>query len=187
MIVAKLNITNFDGVYEPAEDSYLFVNHIPNLKGNILEIGCGTGLIGISLALKGNKVTAVDINPLAVEAAKSNAKSNNVDLEVVEGDMFSSLEGRIFDAIVCNPPYLPNSEDEYDDSKLALAVEGGPTGSEFTIRLLEDARNHLEPQGSVYTIVSSKMKEFQTTWNQEVLHEEKFFFERLRLVRFWRS
>ena len=110
--MAKLNITNFDGVYEPAEDSYLFVNHIPNLKGNILEIGCGTGLIGISLALKGNKVTAVDINPLAVEAAKSNAKSNNVDLEVVEGDMFSSLEGRIFDAIVCNPPYLPNKEDD---------------------------------------------------------------------------
>ena len=185
--MVKLNITNFDGVYEPAEDSYLFVNHIPNLKGNILEIGCGTGIIGISLALKGHRVTAVDINPLAVEAAKFNAKSNNVDLEVLQGDMFSSLKGRTFDAIVCNPPYLPNSEDEYDDSQLALAVEGGPTGSEFTTRLLEDARNYLEFQGSVYTIVSSKMKEFQTSWNQEVLHEENFFFERLRLVRFWRS
>ena len=185
--MVKLNITNFDGVYEPAEDSYLFVNHIPNLKGNILEIGCGTGLIGISLALKGNTVTAVDINPFAVEATKFNAKSNNVDLEVVEGDMFSSLKGRTFDAIVCNPPYLPNSEDDYDDSYLALAVEGGPTGSEFTIRLLEEARNYLEFQGSVYTIVSSKMKNFQVHWNQEVIHEEKFFFERLCLVRFWLS
>ena len=187
MFVAKLNITNFDGVYEPAEDSYLFVNHIPKLKGNILEIGCGTGLIGISLALKGNTVTAVDINPFAVEATKFNAKSNNVDLEVVEGDMFSSLKGRTFDVIVCNPPYLPNSEDDYNDSHLALAVEGGPTGSEFTIRLLEKAKNYLESQGSVYTIVSSKMKNFQVPWNQEVIHEQKFFFERLRLVRFWRS
>ena len=44
----------------------------------------------------------------------------------------------------------------------------GPT--EKQIKSVEDARNHLEPQGSVYTIVSSKMKEFQTTWNQEVLH-----------------
>jgi len=182
-----MNISNFDGVYEPAEDSYLFVNHIPKLKGNILEIGCGTGIIGISLALKGNKVTAVDINPLAVEATKSNANSNNVDLEILEGDMFSSVKGRIFDAIVCNPPYLPNSEDEYDDSHLALAVEGGPTGSEFTMSLLEGARNYLESQGSVYTIVSSKMKGLQVSWNQEVLHEENFFFERLRLVRFWRT
>tara|TARA_Y100001960_G_scaffold194390_1_gene203491 strand:- start:40 stop:597 length:558 start_codon:yes stop_codon:yes gene_type:complete len=185
--VTKLSITNFDGVYEPAEDSYLFVNHIPKLKGSILEIGCGTGIIGISLALKGNKVTAVDINPLAVEAARSNAKRNSVELEVLESDMFSSVEGRIFDTIVCNPPYLPSLEDEYNDSNLALAVEGGPTGSEFTIRLLEEARNYLKPQGSVYTIVSSKMKNFQVSWKQEVMHEQKFFFERLRLVRFWCS
>ena len=185
--MTKLSITNFDGVYEPAEDSYLFVNHIPKLKGSILEIGCGTGIIGISLALKGNKVTAVDINPLAVEAARSNAKRNSVELEVLESDMFSSVEGRIFDTIVCNPPYLPNLEDDYNDSNLALAVEGGPTGSEFTIRLLEEARNYLKPQGSVYTIVSSKMKNFQVSWKQEVMYEEKFFFERLRLVRFWRS
>ena len=53
--------------------------------------------------------------------------------------------------------------------------------------LLEKAKNYLESQGSVYTIVSSKMKNFQVPWNQEVIHEEKFFFERLRLVRFWRS
>lgn len=185
--MAKLDITNFDGVYEPAEDSYLFVNYLPKLKGNILEIGCGTGIIGISLALKGNKVTAVDINPLAVEAAKYNAKSNGVDLEILEGDIFSSVKGRTFDTIVCNPPYLPNSEDEYDDSYLALAVEGGPTGSEFTMSLLEGARNYLEPKGSIYTIVSSKMKGFLVSWNQEVLHEENFFFERLRLVRFWRN
>ena len=56
-----------------------------------------------------------------------------------------------------------------------------------TYALLEEARNYLEFQGSVYTIMSSKMKNFQVHWNQEVIHEEKFFFERLCLVRFWLS
>ena len=180
----KLKITNFAGVYEPAEDSYLFINHIPDIEGNILEIGCGTGIIGINLAFRGNDVTAVDINPRAVEATIFNSKINKVDLEILEGDMFSSVQNRKFNTIVCNPPYLPSLGEDYNDSNLALAVEGGPTGSEFTLRLLKEAPDYLEQDGSLYLILSSKMKELKVKWDQKIIHEEKHFFERLSLVRF---
>ena len=182
-MVSKIHITNFDGVYEPAEDSWLMSRHIPELKGSVLEIGCGSGIISIHLAQRGNQVTAIDINPKAVEATKFNSKNNNLEVEVFEGDMFCPVQGRKFGTIVCNPPYLPPT-DKYDDPELELAVEGGPSGSEFTIQLLSLAKEYLEPNGSIYMILSSRMDEFETEWNKEIIKQEKYFFERLNLVRF---
>ena len=56
----------------------------------------------------------------------------------------------------------------------------------FTIKLLNEAENHLEATGFVYMILSSRMKEFETSWNREIIKQEKYFFERLNLVRFSR-
>ena len=86
-----INITNFEGVYEPAEDSWLMSRHIPNFEGNVLEVGSGTGIISIHLARRGHQVTAVDLNPKAVQATKFNAKNNKVNIEVLEGNLFSSV------------------------------------------------------------------------------------------------
>ena len=60
--VEKVSIKSFEGVYEPAEDSWLMVEHLPPLKGLVLEIGCGTGIISINLAKRGNQVTAIDLS-----------------------------------------------------------------------------------------------------------------------------
>ena len=182
--VDKITITNFEGVYEPAEDSWLMVNHLPEITGSILEIGCGTGIISVHLASKGAQVTAVDLNPKAVEATRFNSMNNGVRVEVLEGDMFASVGGRRFGTIVCNPPYLPPSDEKYEDSDLALAVEGGPTGTEFISRFLSDAPEHLEENGSIYLITSSRMKNLETGWKRQIIHQEKFFFERLALERF---
>ena len=97
--------------------------------------------------------------------------------------MFTPVLGRIFGTIVCNPPYLPPAE-RYDDPELNLAVEGGPTGTEFTIQLLSLAKEYLEHKGSIYMILSSRMDEFKTEWNKKIIKQEKYFFERLNLVRF---
>ena len=97
--------------------------------------------------------------------------------------MFEKLQGRKFDSIICNPPYLPPTDD-YDDPELALAVEGGPTGSEFTIKLLSRAKQFLKKGGNIYLIISSKMKDFNVGWRREILHQENFFFEKLTLERF---
>ena len=177
-------ITSFEGVYEPAEDSWLMVNHLPEIKGTVLEIGCGTGIVSVHLASRGAQVTAVDLNPKAVEATRFNSMNNGVKIEVLEGDMFAPVEGRRFGTIVCNPPYLPPSDEKYEDSDLALAVEGGPTGAEFISRFLSAAPEHLEKNGSIYLIISSRMKNLETGWKRQIIHQEKFFFERLALERF---
>ena len=85
--MGKIQIKNFDGVYEPAEDSWLMAKHIPQFQGSVLEIGCGSGIISMHLAQRGNVVTAIDINPKAVEATKFNSKENDLEIEVLEGDL----------------------------------------------------------------------------------------------------
>ena len=180
-----ITITNFERVYEPAEVSWLMVNHLPEIKGTVLEIGCGTGIVSVHLASRGAQVTAVDLHPKAVEAPRFNSMNNGVKIEVLEGDMFAPVEGRRFGTIVCNPPYLPPSDARYEDSDLALAVEGGPTGTEFISRFLSDAPKHLEKNGSIYLITSSRMKNLETGWKRQIIHQEKFFFERLSLERFF--
>jgi len=182
--VAEIPITNFEGVYKPAEDSLLLINHLPDVDSPILEIGSGTGIVSVSLAIKGHKVTAVDLNPKAVEATKWNSENNGVEIEVLEGDMFSPIGERKFATIVCNPPYLPYAE-EYRDSDLELAVEGGINGSEFTQKLLSEAEKHLTSNGSIYMIQSSKMAAFKTKWQSKVIEQISFFFERITLVRFY--
>tara|TARA_Y100000780_G_scaffold231688_1_gene258117 strand:+ start:2696 stop:3247 length:552 start_codon:yes stop_codon:yes gene_type:complete len=183
--VNKITIASFDGVYGPAEDSWLMVDYLPELKGTILEIGCGTGIISIHLAHKGAQVTAIDLNPKAVKATQFNSKNNGVEIEILEGNMFTPVENRKFRTIICNPPYLPPSEQEYEDSELVLAVEGGPTGTEFISSLLSQASEYLEADGSIYLITSSIMKDLKTNWNYEMIHQIKFFFERLNLGRFY--
>ena len=179
----EIEIETFEGVYEPAEDSWMVCNYLPNEQGSVLEIGCGSGIISIHLAKRGNQVTSIDINPKAVKATKFNAKQNQVNIEVLEGNMFDKIKARKFDFIVCNPPYLPPT-DNYDDPELALAVEGGPTGSEFTIEFLSKADKYLKENGKIYLIVSSKMEDLEVDWERKVIHKESFFFERLTLERF---
>ncbi len=182
--MSKIHITNFEGVYEPAEDSWLIAKHIPEFSGSVLEVGCGSGIVSLHLAQRGNIVTAIDINPKAIEATKINAKNNNLKIEILEGNMFTPVQNRKFGNIVCNPPYLPPS-DNYDDPELELAVEGGNKGIEFTENLLSDAHQYLEHTGSIYMIQSSKMGDFETDWKREIIKETSFFFEKLYLVRFF--
>ena len=182
--MSEVNITNFEGVYEPAEDSWLMANHLPDLKGPVLEIGCGTGIISITLAKRGLQVTAVDKNPKSVEATKFNSINNNADIEVLEGDMFTPVSDRKFRTIVCNPPYLPPPDKEYQDPELDLAVEGGIGGTEFTEKLLSESVDYLERDGSMYLIISSRMKSLGGKWERTTIHQEKFFFEKLMLEHF---
>ena len=70
-----------------------------------LDLGCGSGIVAISLAKAGARVTAVDIDPAAVRCARTNAAMHRVEVDVREGDRFAGL-GR-FDRVACNPPFWP--------------------------------------------------------------------------------
>lgn len=72
-----------------------------------VDMGCGTGIVGLALAEAGAVVTAVDIDPVCVRAARANAALLGRPVEVVESDLFAALPGRRFDRVVYNVPFWP--------------------------------------------------------------------------------
>ena len=141
-----------ESVYFPREDSELLAGVIESMRlkdKDALEVGCGSGLLSIIMARKHARVTAVDINPAAVEATTENAKKNHIHLIARTSYLFDRVEGK-FDLIVFNPPYLPVGEDEND-----ITYSGGSTGREIIEVFVSYARNYLKKGGRILMIISS--------------------------------
>lgn len=180
-------------VYPPAEDSFLLAKEAEKLRGRILEIGCGSGIASLSAALadRENEVLGVDINPEAVRCARENAEANGVpNARFIESDMFSNVpEGR-FDAILFNPPYLPTSGEERMEGRINAAFDGGRDGRAVLDRFLERFDDFLEAGGTLLLVQSSLNSILKTEKRLEALGyevesvaEERFFFERICLIR----
>jgi release factor glutamine methyltransferase len=168
-------------VYNPSDDSYLLLKvvEVPP-DGSLLEMGTGTGLLAVHAAKLGAKVTAVDINPIAVDCARRNAARNKVRMETVHGDLFEKISGS-FDVIAFNPPYLPG--ETTSTTWIEKAWSGGEEGSEVAVRFLRDAWRHLSPGGRIYMILSSAgglmsvLKAAKEKYTAEMLIEQRMFFE----------
>lgn len=120
----------------------------------ILDIGTGSGCIAVALAkrLPEARVTAVDISPPALDVARRNAERNGVRVEYLCGSLFEPVEGRSFDLIASNPPYIPSGdiaglEPEVRDHDPRAALDGGPDGLDFYRAIIPGALCHLTPGG----------------------------------------
>lgn len=104
-----LFLTTDTGVFSKDKVDYgseCLIKSMPRLTGHILDLGCGYGVIGLSLALlnPSSYVTMVDINERAVALANENAKNNKIEnVKVYTSDGFANVKG-LFSTIVSNPP-----------------------------------------------------------------------------------
>lgn len=104
------------------------------LKGSVLDIGCGYGLIGLLIKLKCPDITlsGVDINPRAIECAKASAIKMNIDAQFDCLDAQTDLINQ-YDTIVMNPPIR--------------------AGKAIIYRLYDNAYQHLSNQGSLLIVI----------------------------------
>ena len=170
-------------VYRPAEDSLLLLRHARGrVHGSVLDMGTGSGFLAVEMASEPlvDGVVAVDVDPEAVKEALRRAEEAGVAdrIEFVVSDLFRELEGRRFDWILFNPPYLP-SEGAVDEASWA----GGKVGDEVTMSFFHEARNHLEPDGAIIMVYSSHtgldLGEVEKRYTVHELGESPLFFERL--------
>ena len=123
----------------------------------VLDVGTGSGCIGLSLARLWSKseavFTLIDISEDALELARLNASRLGLDgqtVRLIRSDLFEKVDGR-FDLIVANLPYIPSSEIPGLSVEVRRdphnALDGGPDGLEIIDRLLAKIGDHLNPGG----------------------------------------
>ncbi len=185
----KLKVPN--GVYPPSEDSLLTLGALQYAYGDVLDLCAGSGIIGLNAAVHADTVTLVDISEDAVRTIKSNAKANLIkNVKVVRSNLFSGLEGKRFDIIYCNPPYLPGKIDKKD--WLDVATLGGKAGYELTIRIVKELPKHLKKNGKAFLVLSTAYdvdKVYKLIDSLKLRFKKiksvKFFFEELILIEIY--
>ena len=144
------------GVFSKGEvdtGTRLLLEALPEeMNGDILDLGCGWGVIGISIAKKWpeTRVTMADVNTRALDLSRENAKRNRAEVTCVESDGMAALAGQTFDAVVTNPPIR--------------------AGKQVIYKMFADAAKSLKTGGALYLVIrkqqgaESCMKYLQTIY-----------------------
>lgn len=130
------------------------IDMIGDRKVSILDIGTGSGCIGISLGkfLKDARITVLDISQEALNTALRNADRNGVKIKAVCMDILSEIPEGKYDIIVSNPPYIETSiikslQTEVRDYEPLSALDGGSDGLLFYRRITDIAPRLLNEKG----------------------------------------
>ncbi|WBX71654.1 methyltransferase [Tenacibaculum retecalamus] len=111
---ADLEVLVYPEVFPPhfTFSTKILLNYIKELDmegKTFLELGCGSGIISLFASSKGAKVTATDINKIALNALKDAKVKNHVEVDVLYSDLFENVSKQQFDFIFINPPYYPRA------------------------------------------------------------------------------
>lgn len=136
---------------------------IDKLFGNVLDLGCGLGVVGIILGTfnKGINIDMVDINERAIDLAKNNLVLNNVKANVFVSDIYSNIDNK-YDFIITNPPIRAGKN----------VIRGFLLGS----------YDYLKDDGILYFVmrkdhgVKSMIKELSVKFNTSIVNKDKGFY-----------
>ena len=133
-----LNFMTDAGVFSRGEldvGSRLLLDALPALDGDVLDLGCGWGAIGVAIAKanRGARVVMADVNHRALGLCRENCTRNGVTAEVIESDGMAAVMGRRFDAVVTNPPIR--------------------AGKQVIYRMFADAALSLKEGGALYLVI----------------------------------
>ena len=144
--------------------SQVLLNTLDFEKGKtLLDLGCGYGPLGISLAkVQGVKPTMVDINNRAIDLAKQNGQKNGVEADIFQSDIYEKVNGT-FDYIISNPPIR--------------------AGKQVVHTIISESINYLKVGGNLTIVIqkkqgapSAKAKMEEVFGNVEILKRDKGYY-----------
>jgi release factor glutamine methyltransferase len=145
-------------------------------RGNhrFCEIGIGSGCISISVLYQLKNVTAIagDVSKAALTVSERNAQKHGVRdrIQLIESDVYSNIPNMYFDAILSNPPYVPERDlttlqPEVRDHEPQVALTSGAQGLDVIHKLVSGASSRLNDGGALI---------FEMGFNQSPLVSELF-------------
>jgi methylase of polypeptide subunit release factors len=179
--VFGLDIQVNHGVYPPEkkeitilyledQGSYLLQN-----QPSVLDFGCGSGFLAIYAALRGARVTAIDINEHAVQCTIENAKRHKVEnnITTLHSDGFSNIpQNSRFDFIMASIPWEAAKVEDHNDLDISFYDDNFQT----RLSLFETGYNFLNPNGCILLSYSKRaerlnpMRSFTDKFNFEIVH-----------------
>jgi len=169
--------------YSPSDDTFLMIDvlsKIPLHGKAVLDLGAGSGILGLFCAKMGARVTVADISDSALEEVRTAARRLNLTIEVVKSDVFSNITAR-FDLVLFNPPYLPSGEVKDP------TVDGGSNGRRLVDPFLDELPRYLSDNGVALLLVSSlnnpgAIIDVHRGLSINVAASRKLFFEELQVL-----
>jgi len=144
----KVLIPRFE-TEELVENTLNLINeHFDSNKLDIIDLGCGSGAIGLTLKSKlpNSNVTLLDISSEALDVSKTNSFRLNLDVNFKRGDMLEDITEK-YDVIISNPPYIKNNEkidDLVKDNEPHLALYAGDDGLDCYKKILSNVSKNLK-------------------------------------------
>ena len=129
----------------------------PERVGAVLDLCTGSGCLAILAAntFPNADIDAVELSADALEVARINVDDHDLvnRINLLRGDLFDPVEGQTYDVIICNPPYVAESEVEAFAPEYAhepvMAHLGGEDGLDLVRRILAESAAHLNPGGGL--------------------------------------
>lgn len=147
----KINVNEFT-LIPRYETEYLIELTLKEIKKlnlanpKILDLCTGSGAIGLTLKslLPSSEVTLSDISKDALMVANKNKNELNLDVNIIESDLFKNIQGK-FDVIISNPPYVMTNETLSKDVLYEphLALYSGPKGIDHIEEIFKNIKSHL--------------------------------------------
>jgi methylase of polypeptide subunit release factors len=119
--------------------------------GPVLELCAGVGHIGLLAVTRTfRRLVAVDVDPVACEYLRLNARCAGLAVDVREGDMREALDDdERFAVVIADPPWVPSADTAGFPEDPRLAIDGGADGLDLVRLCLSTAARHLLPAGSM--------------------------------------
>lgn len=135
---------------------------LDKIKGDVLDLGCGYGPIGIFIAsTTDSNVHMIDVNKRSLGLAKKNVELNHVDVKIYESDIYENVREK-FDYIITNPPIR--------------------VGKKILYQILFDASNYLKEGGHLIFVINkdqgakSAIKDLKEKYSVEIITKNKGFY-----------
>ena len=173
------------GVLIPRPETELLVERVltrvrPGMR--VLDIGAGSGCIGVTLALEFSlTVVSTDFSFDALKTATRNASALHADVRFVQADLAAPFAAGSFDAVVSNPPYVPSIDRstlaaEVREWEPAAALFAGPRGLDVYQRLIPEAARVLKPGGLLAMEFgfgqAEALREMLTGWTNVEIYDD---------------
>ena len=133
---------------ELVENTIAYINEFFTEPVDIIDLGCGSGVIGLTLEKKisTKSVDLVDISEQALEVTRKNCVKHNSSANIIHSDMFTNVTKK-YDVIISNPPYIKTTEEIekiVKENEPHIALYAGVDGLDCYKKILENINSHMK-------------------------------------------